>query len=263
MLNTLKFKQMTDNTDLKVVNKHLNYDKVSLVIPSTSNYIHIAAEIDEILTPFFFTTSSRKKKLIAQCKNWCEELEKISGIIEICLFKATIIPPGLGEYVKENSSEIHIARFDFAILIEAHSEKVCTELKNNEIYKKMLVQIKEIASYTNIMSAYNIRRINNVDHKKQGVFLFNYFSAESRQQNLMVWEYTAGWFEKETELDNSTLLFPLEEESAKYSIINHCRWDKYMDILPSLIFKKTFRKYVLDNFYANNVGAQPILYKII
>ncbi|WP_375579299.1 hypothetical protein ABWH96_20215 [Marivirga tractuosa] len=254
---------MTKITDLKVVNKHLNYDRVSLVNPSTSNYIHIAAEIDKKLTPFFLTTSSRKKKLIAQCKKWCKELEKISGVIEINLFKATIIPPGLGEYVKENSNDVHIAKFDFAILIETHSEKVCEELKNKNIYEKMLEHIKRVASYTNIMSAYNIRRINNVNHKKKGVFLFNYFSAKNRQQNLMVWEYTAGWFEEETELDNSTLLFPLEEENAKYSIINHCRWDKYIDILPSLIFKKTFKKYVLDNFYANNVGAQPILYRVI
>jgi hypothetical protein len=254
---------MTENTDLKVVNKHLNYDKVSLVKSSTSSYIHIAAEIDKKLTPIFITTSSRKKKLIAQCKNWCKQLEKISGVIEINLFKATLIPPGRGEYVKENSSELHIAKYDFVILIEVHSEKVCDELQNNDIYKNMLERIKTVASYTNIMSAYNIRRINNVNHKKQGVFLFNYFSAKNRQQNLRVWEYTAGWFEKETELDNSTLLYPLEEKNANYSVINHCRWNKYSDILPAIIFKKTFKKYVLDNFYANNVGAQPILYKLI
>ncbi len=254
---------MTKKTDLKVVNQHLNYDKVSLINPSTSNYIHIAAEIDKKITPFFLSTSSRKKALIAQCKHWCGELEKTSGVIEISLFKASIIPPGIGEYVKENSSEIHIAKFDFVILIEADSETVCDLIKNSEVYNTMLEQIKQVASYTHIMSAYNIRRINNVNHKKQGVFLFNYFSAKSRQQNLMVWEYTAGWFEEETELDNSTLLFPLEEGNAEYSIINHCRWDKYIDILPSLIFKGSFKKYVLDNFYENNVGAQPILYKII
>ncbi|WP_439490621.1 hypothetical protein [Algoriphagus sp.] len=55
----------------------------------------------------------------------------------------------------------------------------------------------------------------------------------------------------------------LEMEKTEYSIINHCRWDNYLDILPSLLFKKTFKKYVLDNFYVNNVGAQPILYKLV
>lgn len=255
--------QMTENTKLKVVNNHLNYNKVTLKAPSTSSYIHVAAEIDKKIIPFFLTTSSRKKKLIAECKAWCNELEKIDGVIEISLFKATIIPPGMGKYIKENSEKIHIAKYDFVILIEAESEQTCKTLKNNKVYKFMLEKIKEISSHTSILSASNIRRIDNVNHKKQGVFLFNYFAARNPRQNLEVWEYTAGWFEKETGLNNSTLLVPSDPENTTYSIINHCRWDKYIDILPSLIFKRTFKKYVLDNFYANNVGAQPILYKLV
>lgn len=254
---------MTKNLNIKLVNKHLNYKKVSLITPSTSNYIHIAAEIDEKATPFFITTSSKKKKLITNCKTWCSDLEKIKGINEISLFQATMIPPGIGKYVQENSSKIHLAKFDFVILIEMHSEKIYDEIKNNATFKLMIDNIQEIANFTAITPALNIRRIHNVNHKKKGVFLFNYFSALNIEQNLSVWEYTAGWFEKETNLDNSTLLLPLDNKTAKYSIINHCRWDKYLDILPSLIFKKTFKKYVLDNFYVNNVGAQPILYKII
>jgi len=34
------------------------------------------------------------------------------------------------------------------------------------------------------------------------------------------------------------------------------------DILPSLLFKKSFHSYVLDNFYANKVAAMPVLYKL-
>jgi hypothetical protein len=33
-------------------------------------------------------------------------------------------------------------------------------------------------------------------------------------------------------------------------------------VLPSLMFKKTFHSYVLDNFAANNVAAMPILYRL-
>lgn len=254
---------MTENNNLKIVNKQLNYDKVSLINPTNSSYIHIAAEIDKKHTPFFITTSSKKKKLIKECEICCNELNQIKGVIEISLFKATIIPPGMGEYVKENLNKIHLAKFDFVILIEVTSEKICSEIKDHSVYKTMLNEIDKVSSYSQVMTASNIKRIGNVNHKKQGVFLFNYFSAENTEQNLLVWEYTAGWFEKETELDNSTLLFPLNEDKTTYSIINHCRWDKYIDILPDLIFKKTFKKYVLDNFYANHVGAQPILYKVI
>jgi hypothetical protein len=48
----------------------------------------------------------------------------------------------------------------------------------------------------------------------------------------------------------------------QYSIINHCRRDRMRHMLPSLMFKKTFHSYVLDNFAANNVAAMPILYRL-
>ncbi|MEH6705284.1 MAG: hypothetical protein V7691_10845 [Galbibacter orientalis] len=60
---------MEENTNLKVVNNHLNYDKVSLVKPSTSSYIHIAAEIDKKNIPFFLTSSSKKKDSLHNVKN--------------------------------------------------------------------------------------------------------------------------------------------------------------------------------------------------
>jgi hypothetical protein len=58
------------------------------------------------------------------------------------------------------------------------------------------------------------------------------------------------------------VLLPAEPAKSQYSIINHCRWDRLRDILPSLIFKRTFRSYVLDNFAANNVAAMPTLYRL-
>lgn len=35
-----------------------------------------------------------------------------------------------------------------------------------------------------------------------------------------------------------------------------------MDVMPSLIFNKTLKSYVLDNFEANQTVAMPILYKL-
>jgi hypothetical protein len=44
--------------------------------------------------------------------------------------------------------------------------------------------------------------------------------------------------------------------------MNHCRWDRLRDLMPSLIFKRSFRTYVLANFAANRVAAMPILYRM-
>jgi hypothetical protein len=113
-----------------------------------------------------------------------------------------------------------------------------------------------------VVTATNPKSMGPVDHERQGVFLFNYFFADDTAQNLAVWEYTAGWFGQETGLDNSTVLLPRDGERSEYNIMNHCRWDRLRDVMPSLLFKRSFRDYVLANFESNNVAAMPILYRM-
>lgn len=230
--------------------------------PTTSHYLHIAAEIDRSIFPFFLSTSGKKKRIIEQSKKWCRQLEKEDGVVSAVVFKARLIPPGRGKFIEQRKDKVHIAKFDFAILIEAKTLETITALQNRSDYKEIETAIKSVSVFTHVVSATNIKHISPVNHKKQGVFLFNYFFADGLQQNLGVWEYTAGWFQQETGRDNSTVLLPTDRQKSKYTIINHCRWDKLSDILPSLIFKKSFHSYVLDNFYANNVAAMPVLYKI-
>lgn len=247
---------------LNIVNQHLRFQRVSLVEPSKSAYLHIAAEIDNSPFPFFLTTSAGKKKIIEQSKKWCDKLRNNRNVISAVVFKARLIPPGQGKFIEHRKDKVHIAKFDLAILIEASTLETIENIKKSDGYKEIEKTIKSASTYTHIVSATNIKHISPVNHNKQGVFLFNYFFADDLQQNLGVWEYTAGWFQQETGLDNSTVLLPTDQHHSKYSIINHCRWDKMTDILPSLLFKNTFHTYVLDNFYSNNVAAMPVLYKI-
>jgi len=81
--------------------------------------------------------------------------------------------------------------------------------------------------------------------------LFNYFSADSTDRNLAIWNYTAGWFQVETGPDTSTVLLPDDPDQSRYALINHCRRDTLLDVLPSLIFKRSFHSYVPDTFAAN------------
>jgi len=247
---------------MKIVNQHLKFQKASLVEPSKSFYLHIAAEIDYSPFPFFLSTSSKKKQLIEKSKKWCNELKNENGVVSAVVFRANLIPPGKGKFIEQRKDCVHIAKFDFAILIEAISFEIIENIKKSTAYKEIEQAIKNSSTFIHIITAKNIKHINPVDHTKQGVFLFNYFFADSLHQNLNVWEYTAGWFQQETGLDNSTVLLPLKLHLSEYTIINHCRWNRMRDILPSLIFKRSFRSYVLDNFYANNVAAMPVLYKI-
>jgi hypothetical protein len=75
-------------------------------------------------------------------------------------------------------------------------------------------------------------------------------------------EYTAGWFQDQTGPDNSILVPPDSESDTDCTVINHCRWDRPRDILPHLLFNRSFRTYVLAHFAANNTAPIPILYRL-
>jgi hypothetical protein len=173
-----------------------------------------------------------------------------------------IRPPGRDEYPNQTDEDAPLADFDLALLVEVKDTAALKQLEGNELYLELESTIKDAARSFHVISGTNEKRIGPVDHDHDGVFLFNYFVAEDTEQNLQVWEYTAGWFQAETGLDNSTLLVPLDSDRSEYTVINHCRWDSLLDVLPALLFKPTFRSYVLANFEANDVVPMPILYKL-
>jgi hypothetical protein len=249
-----------DDPALKIVNAELRFPRVDLIEPSASRFVHIAAEIEA--RPPFLPDSAAKKQVLAKAKDACTRLAREPGVKDAAVFTATLIPPGLGEYARQRADRLHIARFDVAVLIECDTAETVQRIQRHPAYEAMQRAIAEAASYVHAITATNPRCIGPVDHKRPGVFLFNHFAADNLAQNLAVWDYTAGWFEVETGLDNSTVLLPDDASKSQYSIINHCRWDRLRDVLPSLMFKKTFHSYVLDNFAANNVAAMPILYRL-
>src|SRR5690606_2967221 len=125
-------------------------------------------------------------------------------------------------------------------------------------------------THVHCFAACNAKRIAEVDHDRDGVFLFNYFyapdigakGADGLEILRAVWEYTAGWWTAKANLTNSTPLQPLEGEQSDYSLINLCRWDRLIDVLPHLVFRPSLRRFVLANFTANDIVAMPILYRL-
>jgi hypothetical protein len=247
-------------TGLKIVNAHLAYPKVALIEPVRSRFIHIAAEVDR--RPAFLPMSRVKRRLLEHCGAMCSRLEAEPGVLDATVFVAVLAPPGRGEFVEKRKDKVHIARFDVAILIECDAAAV-EAIRRSAPYRELEAAVQAAASFTHIIEATNARRMGPVDHTRPGIFLFNYFFADSIEQNIAVWYYSAGWFQVETGLDNSTLLRPVEPTQSEYTVINHCRWDGLRNVLPSLLFKRSFHTYVLANFAANNVAAMPILYRMV
>jgi len=172
-------------------------------------------------------------------------------------------PHGLvpGTVASDDGRITMLAVADGFLLIEADTPEYARTLAEGAVFNELANAARQVAHRVEVISATNARRIGPVDHSRDGVFLFNWFYADSQTQNLAVWEYTAGWFEDQTGLDNSTLMLP-DPGNSEYTVVNHCRWDHLHEILPSLIFKPSFRSYVLDNFAANDTAAMPILYRL-
>lgn len=215
-----KYQQMQEETTLtptaiKVVNEHLKFPKVKLMPPKTTGFSLLALEIDK--GPLFLTESRKKKVLIKSLKTLLKEVKALDFVKDAALFKARILPPGRIKYLKKQM-KVNIANYDVVVLIETNDVESLSAFKNSDLYQKM----NKIANANSIkqhaVEAINSRRMGDVNHDKQGVFLFNFFYAENVERSLGIWEYTAGWFQSVTGLDNSTLLQPLENSNLESSI---------------------------------------------
>lgn len=246
---------------LRIVGPKNQFPEVSLIEPTQSGYLLLAAEVDHRPPIGFFIQSRRKTQLIQSLKTLLQTLRNSDEVIDASIFKALLVPPGRGAFLDKRPG-VEIARFDVVMLVEFTSIELAQRYGNTLEWKNILAFAKDNARKTINITTSNTRRIGPVDHSTQGVFLFNYFYADSLDLNLQVWNYTAGWFQDQTGLDNSTVLLPQDSTEVSYTIINHCRWDRLRDIIPALLFNKSFRPFVLDNFEANNTAAIPILYQL-
>lgn len=251
---------------MEIVNPHLAHsikEQGMIKEPNTFGYLHLAAEVE---APSFFSVGSNTKKaLIHDLKTLCNTLKsEINTVQRADIFNAFIIPPGSkeGREVIENKGyNVHVAAFDIVVLIECSNLDEAVKVRGSEQCKAIIQLLKDKSKFFHSMLAKNAKRIDEVSKESNGIFLFNYFYAEDTQTLLDVWEYTAGWWTAKANLTNSTPLQPVEEGS-QYSLINHCRWDKLIDVLPSLILKPSLNKFVLKNFTVNDIMAMPILYKL-
>jgi hypothetical protein len=250
------------NSILTIVGPQSVFPKVTCIEPAKSGYLILALEIDHRIGPSFCFESGEKRAALVKLQAVVEVLKKDKTVIDVTLFKALIIPPGKGKFLQKRP-KVAIAKYDVVLLVEYDTPNAAKKCQASELWQGLEKDCAAYAKKTMTLLGSNARRIAAVDHTKPGVFLFNYFYADDLDKNLSVWDYTAGWFQYQTGLDNSTLILPASNQpKIPYTVINHCRWDSLIRIVPSLLFKPSFTSFVLDNFEANNVAAMPILYRL-
>lgn len=236
------------------------FPKARLAPTVASGYVLLAAEIDR--RPMLLPNSRRKNALLRQLRALVRELRADQRVVEAHLFDGKIDTPGRGEVV-EQDPHVRPARFDVVVLVETTSAETAEAIEQDNRYTRMRRLLERSSDHTYWLRAINVKSMGPVDHTRAGVFLFNFFYARRTDLNLAAWQYTAGWFMDQTGLDNSRVLLPQDSSEPRFRLVNHARWDRLRDVLPALIFKRTFRTYVLAHFTANGVAAQPGLYRLV
>lgn len=228
-----------------------SWTKVSLTTPTASGFLHFGmASGDWRLPPAL--PSARRRMLRQHAHEMAALARTRADVLDASVFTALVRPPGGGEAGEEIA-------YDVVLLIETSDVAAAQALASWAGFQQLVETATADARDSLLFVASSPKRIAPVDHDRGGVFLFNYFSAPSVEANLFAWQYTAGWFQQQTGLDNSTLMQPAE---GRYTLVNHCRWDTLRDIMPSLIFKPSFRRFVLRIFDENGVAPRPLLYRL-
>ncbi len=226
--------------------------RARLQVPTAQGFLLLAAEVGTWRGPFPTASALLTKRLA--------EMAPEIDAREATVFQAVLRPPGEGaELLAERG--IPPARYDVVVLIRTASVDAALASREDPAYRRVSATLRAAARRTHEVVADNVARLGDVDHSQDHAFLFNYFYADDRDTLLQVWEHTAGWFQARTALANSWLMRPLDGEPSDYGIVNHASWPTLRTFLPSLLLRPSFRSFVLSNFKANGIAAQPIIYR--
>jgi hypothetical protein len=211
--------------DFPYVDVDRSFPKAKLVEPTQSGYLLEAAEIDR--RPMFLPNSRPRRALVRDVMKLLPDLQADERVLEAVAFDGLLAPARSGEVLKDRP-EVPIARFDFAVLVETSSPEAAEEIEHEEPWATLTRMLEARSRRSCRLRAHNVRRMGPVDHRREGVFLFNYFFADRTDLNLAAWQYTAGWFRDQTGLDNSTVLLPDATSEPRYRLVNHARWDRVL-----------------------------------
>ena len=232
--------------------------KVQLPEPTTEGFMVLAAEVGRWAGPLPLPSRARRR-LLDTAAVLCEKLTLRADVVEAVVFGGALRPPGEGAELLRHAG-VRPARYDVVVLVRTTAVDAIDDVRADPVFRRLVTQL-QAARRTHLVAAENAARIADVDHSGDHWFLFNYFRCDDAATVYDVWEYTAGWFQRSTALPDSTLMRPRSGEPADYSVINHASWPTLRTFLPSLLFRPTFRSFVLANFKANGVAAQPIIYR--
>ncbi|WP_329500584.1 hypothetical protein [Kitasatospora herbaricolor] len=243
---------------LELLNQSPKYPPARLVDPPRRGYLHLAAAVAPPSGPPFPRTNARRTEFLGRLKGLADDLEAHDLVERATVYRAIVVPPATG-YARQ--PRYRPARFDVAVLVETTSVDSLDTVEDTDAYQELSTSFAKAGADTHVMRARCAKSTGDVDKSRPGLFLFNHFVAQDPAVALELWDHLAGWYARETGLDNSTLLQPLGD--SDYAFVNHARWDVGLpEFLLRQLAKPSFRSYVQTNLLVNRTGAMPVLYRL-
>lgn len=244
-----------------IVNAGSKYGRVLLQEPTSTGYIHIAAQTCEPSFPFRAKTDPT---LLEGLKELASHMDQLECIETIHVFEAVGLPPvSQLPYVKDHADTVRIARFDVALFIETKNPECSEQIQDTPLYEALLEYLRTNSIGVHTMTAVNTKRFGEIHATQNGLFLFNYLVAEDAETLMDLWDYLTDWYRVEMNLENSLLLEPVKSEASDYAALNYAHFNGSLaGFLAKQMSKKSFRNYLLANLDAHHVGAMPILYRL-
>jgi hypothetical protein len=250
---------MTSVREAKITNPGGRYHRASLVEPSHSGYVHIAAQIDPPTRPGPARATRARNEALGRLSRERSRLAQQHPDWDVDLFRAVGFPPLDSLPIPERYRSA-AAFYDVIVLVKTTTTTELPSLSEDAAYQAMLHALDQHARSVTITQARNARRIADVPSEEK-LHLFNHFLAEDAGA-LDVWDYVAGWYQQEMRLKNSEVLAPIDAHSTPFAFINHASWNMTLPrFIARQLSRPSFRTFVLANLRDNDIGSLPYLYR--
>jgi hypothetical protein len=247
--------------ETRITNPGGRYHRASLIEPSPSGYVHIAAQIDPPSRPGPARPTRERNEALALLSRERSRLVQQHRGWSVDLFRAVGFPPLDALPIPERHRNA-AAFYDVIVLIKTSTTAELPSLSEDAAYQAMLDVLDRRARGVTITEARNARRIADVPPGGK-LHLFNHFFAE-HDSALDVWDYVAGWYQQEMRLTNSEVLAPIDPHSTPFAFINHASWNMALArFISRQLSRPSFRSFVLANLRDNEIGSLPFLYRHI
>jgi hypothetical protein len=242
-----------------ILNPGNRYQPAFLIEPRPAGYVHIGAAVDPPARPGPAPLTARVRELLALQAPLLRRLAANPDVHEVGVYRAIGFPP-LAAFEVPDRYKAAVARYNLEILIESTGVAALQSVQDDPAYRELLSLFGARAIEPMITVGHNVRRIADVPADGR-LHLFNHFLTD-REDALEVWDYLAGWYQREMRLTNSEVIAPNDPGTTPFAFINHASWNMgAARFIARQLSRRSFRSFVIANLRANDIWALPYLYR--